>query len=453
MKNLLIIGNSPLPNENTKSRPAAGLRSFQFLSPLLSLNLNILLINIAMPECYEEEPEYKEVENSETFKEITISKNDPALVSKIQKIHDDFGPEALLSVNTYPSYIASQLKSTAAFWADLNGWAMAEAQAQAFKKNSNTYIPHYAKMENEIISRADKFSVVSEAQKYALTGELALIGRLNKETFNYKFVKVIVNGTEWFLNEEEVLNEEANNYQIPVPDDAFTVLWMGGYNTWVDEKTLFNGLEKAMKECKQLYFISTGGEIKGLDNKTFSNFKKLIDESEYKDRFKFLGWVETKNIPYIYKKADIGINVDRKCMETFTGARNRINEMMKFGLPVLTTLGTEISYEIVRFSAGVGVKSGRPELLSNALIDMYRGRNSQQFLEYSQNGQNYIKENCNYKETLKPLIRWLENPRSAPDRNVIVNFGKAGLFKAAVLYIKENGLKKFAKKLIQKFKK
>ncbi len=145
--------------------------------------------------------------------------------------------------------------------------------------------------------------------------------------------------------------------------------------------------------------------------------------------------------------------MDRKCIETFTGARNRINEMMKFGLPVLTTLGTEISYEIVRFSAGVGVKSGRPELLSNALIDMYRGRNSQQFLEYSQNGQNYIKENCNYKETLKPLIRWLENPRPAPDRNVIVNFGKAGLFKAAVLYIKENGLKKFAKKLIQKFKK
>ena len=127
MKRLLIIGNSPLPNENTKSRPAAGLRSFQFLSPILSLNFNIVLINIAMPECYEEEPEYKEVTNSETFTEITISKNDSALVSKIQKIHDDFKPDALLSVNTYPSYLASKLETTAAFWADLNGWCLAEA--------------------------------------------------------------------------------------------------------------------------------------------------------------------------------------------------------------------------------------------------------------------------------------------------------------------------------------
>ena len=110
MKKLLIIGNSPLPNENTKSRPAAGLRSFQFLSPILSLNFNIILINIAMPECYDEEVEYKETIKSESFKEITISKNEPALTSKIQKIHDNFKPDALLSINTYPSYIASQLK-------------------------------------------------------------------------------------------------------------------------------------------------------------------------------------------------------------------------------------------------------------------------------------------------------------------------------------------------------
>ena len=46
----------------------------------------------------------------------------------------------------------------------------------------------------------------------------------------------------------------------------------------------------------------------------------MIDESEYKDRFKFLGWVETKNIPYIYKRANIGINVDKKCTETYKKA-------------------------------------------------------------------------------------------------------------------------------------
>ena len=194
MKKLLIIGNCPLPNENTKSRPAAGLRTFQFLSPILSLNYNTTLINIAMPECYEEQVTYKDINKSDSFREVTISKNSSNLLNKIQEVHDEIKPDAIISVNTHPSYIASLLNSKAALWADLNGWSMAEAQAQAFKKDSNSYIPHYAKMENSIISRADKFSVVSGAQKFALTGELALIGRLNKESFNYKFVKVIVNG-------------------------------------------------------------------------------------------------------------------------------------------------------------------------------------------------------------------------------------------------------------------
>ena len=125
---------------------------------------------------------------------------------------------------------------------------------------------------------------------------------------------------------------------------------------------------------------------------------------------------------------------------------------MKFGLPVITTLGSEISYEVLTHKCGVGVQSARPVQLGNALTNLYRGRNSQEFLEYAKNGKSYIKDHCNYKETLKPLLKWLENPRPAPDRNIVINFGSTGLFKAAVLYIKENGLKKFAKKLVQKIK-
>ncbi|MBD3360641.1 glycosyltransferase [Candidatus Peregrinibacteria bacterium] len=485
MKKILIIGNSPLPDENTRSRPAAGLRTHQFSSPLLKKggtvisdakrafsaekrqNFSIRTVNIAMPECYDQNPGRKEIIHSDKYSQFVIPKNDPGLIRIIQDIHDKFHPDAIIGVNTYPSYIASQIKSRSPLWADLNGWVMAEAQAQAYKIDSNDYISHYYKMEKSILKRADKISAVSETQRFSVIGELAFCGRLNKESFGYKFVHHIPNGTQWFEGENNIKDElkvgsetETNAREIlkKIPENAFVLLWLGGYNTWVDEYTLFKSVEDAVKECKNLYFVSTGGEIKGLDNKTFTKFMNMIDKSKFKDRFIFLGWVDTEVIPYIYKRADCGLNVDRICTETLTGARNRINEMMKFGLPVITTLGSEISYEVPRIGAGIGIPSGKHEKLSEAIVAIYKewrgGRElaSVEFKKYGENGQKYIEEKCNYEYLMKPLMEWLENPRPAPDRGVSVRFGRISSIRGGVKYIKDKGLLNFIKKLLQKFR-
>ncbi|OGJ41903.1 hypothetical protein A3B60_02060 [Candidatus Peregrinibacteria bacterium RIFCSPLOWO2_01_FULL_39_12] len=497
MKRILIIGNCPLPDENTKTRPAAGLRTYQFLKPLLkNKGFNIRLVTIAMPECYGADFARKEDGNgvrfanvslladpsgppvADNFARFSISKNDPELIPYIQKIHDDFSPEVIISVNTYPSYIASLIKSKSPLWSDLNGWIMAEAQAQAYKLDSNDYLSHYYKMERIVIKRADKFSTVSEAQKFALLGELALMGRLNNESFNYQFAHHIPNGIEWFEDELKVLGSggSAENGRKAVgsgvdtgdgisatfksvPRGSFILLWIGGYNTWADEWNLFKGVEDAMKVCDKLYFVSTGGEIEGLDNKTFAKFKKLIEESPFKNRFVFLGWVDTADIPLIYKRASCGINVDKPCIETFTGARNRINEMMKYGLPVITTLGSEISYEVAQHETGIAVKSGDHGLVTDAICALYqewRGgfeHVSMKFKEFGRRGSEYIKENCNYDKTTSSLVGWLENPRSAPDRDVRLKLDKMVSLqnlRSAWRYLKENGFKKSFKKFLQK---
>ena len=471
MKRVLIIGNSPLPEENTSSRPAAGLRTNQFLTPLLKKGgmvvrdkehafsaetrpqFKVQLVTIAMPECYDQKIEPKEIVKGEHFSHFLVSKDDRSLKGSIQKIHDEFQPEVIIGVNTYPSYIASGLDSLAPLWADLNGWIIAEAQAQASKSESNDYLGHYHKIEQQIIKRADKFSTVSMAQKFALIGELADAGRMNKETFTYEFAHEIPNGTVFFEDEKEILEGGEVKKLRNVPEDAFVLLWMGGYNTWVDERTLFKGVEDAMKKCDRLYFVSTGGGIKGLDNKTFASFKKMIEESEFKERFVFLGWVETKAIPYIYKRANAGLNVDRMCVETMTGARNRINEMMKFEVPVITTLGSEISYEAERVNAGIGVPSGRPELLNEAICRMYNlWLADKKILKgHGRHGREYIKKECNYDKIQRPLMKWLENPRPAPDQGVDVKFGSSALIKSGIGYFRKNGLRAFLKKLWQSF--
>lgn len=444
MKKVLIIGSSPLPDENSKSRPAAGLRTWQFFHGLkgaMGEGYDIHLAKIAMPECYD------------TMPENGYSKSDPRLTEKIQKLHDDFKPDVVIGVNTFPSYIAAGLKSEASFWADLNGWIMAEGQAQAYKTDSNDYLGHYHEMEGRVIKKADKFSVVSGAQKYALIGELACIGRLNKETFDFELVSAVANGTEWFEGEREAAEmtvESALRGLPPVlsdlPGDAVKAVWVGGYNTWVDEEVLFHALDKAMADNQNLYFVSTGGEIAGLDNKTFSRFKELVENSKFKERFVFLGWLKTEQMPLLYKVADFGLNVDRMCVETATGARNRINEMMKFGLPVISTLGSEIAHEMQKAGAGVAVKSGDVEALTAAILGMCAERNF-----YGDKGSLYIEEHCNYAVTLKPVIEWLKSGAPvAPDRNVAVNFGKVGRLKAGIRYLRENGIKKFLKKMWQR---
>jgi glycosyltransferase involved in cell wall biosynthesis len=461
MKNLLIIGNSPLPSENTKSRPAAGLRTNQFLVPLLE-GFKVTLVTVAMPECYDENEDEKEISHNENFQHIRISKNNPNLAKRLQEIHDQIHPDAIISVNTHPSFLATQIESPAPLWADLNGWCMAEAQAQAHKLDSNDYLPHYFEMERAILRRADKISCVSEAQKYAVLGELASLGRLNNESFGYKFTYAVANGTEFFDGEDlkekkerEKANDRIEEIFDKVPKEAFIALWLGGYNTWVDEKTLFESLEETMKKCPDFYFVSTGGKIAGLDNKTFAHFQKMIDGSKYKDRFVFLGWVATADIPSIYERANIGLNVDRKCTETYTGARNRINEMMKFGLPVVTTLGSEISFEVDRVKAGMGVKSGRHEELTEAFVVAYhnfKDRHGYKLKEMGENGAKYIADFCNYDELAKPLLNWLENPRPAPDRSVNVKLSGFNIFKSGFRYLRENGLLKSWKKFWQKVK-
>ena len=443
MKRVLLVGNCPLPNENTSCRPAAGLRTHQFLNVLRG-NCIVQLVTIAMPECYGDVIERTEIKHSDNFFEAMISKDDSGLRGFLQRVHDDFEPEIIVSVNTFPSYMVAGIKSQAPFWVDLNGWIMAEAQAQAYKIGSDDYLQHYYEMEKAIVQRADKISVVSRNQGQALLGELAAFGRLNSKTFDYNFVEHIPNGTEMFDSEKNA-GDHAELFA-DVPEDAFVLAWIGGYNTWVDEETLYKGVAAAMKKCKKLYFVSTGGSVDGLDNITFKNFREMISKSDLEERFVFLGWVDTDQIPYIYRRADAGINVDRICTETLTGARNRINEMMKFGLPVITTLGSEIAEEVERVGAGLVVQSGNWKELGEAIVEMYKKHDLEKF---GRNGEIYIEKECNYRVVMKPLISWIKDASAAPDRFRPVNFGKIGKVKSMWRYFQKNGFKKTFSKVLQ----
>lgn len=434
-----------MPEDISENRPAAGIRSYQFLKACEG-KFEIKTVAIEMAP----------VEKAFDESIVRVSKENFA---QVQNVHDEFKPDLILGVNTYPSYVACGLNTSAPIWADLNGWIMAEAEAQAYKIEGDSYLPHYFEFEKRILARADKFSAVSKREADALLGSLAWAGRLNNANFGKELVCHIPNGTEDFLSDKNGVDHGA---LAKIPSGKFNLLWLGGYNTWVDEELLFKGVEKAMEEIPELNFVSTGGAISGLDDKTFARFLELVNASRFKDRFIFLGWVKTSEIPLIYGACNVGLNIDRACVETFTGARNRINEMMKFGLPVITTLGSEIAGECVRVGAGIGI--GRADYsgsgkggargegvatdFSSAILQAFSSWKAGALKEMGARGRKYILEECNFEKVCAPFLGWEGGRTSGPS-----SIGNGGLvdtglskMKAGVEYLKMNGTKKFLEK-------
>lgn len=433
-KRIFILGSGPLPNEKEGIREAAGLRTEQFIRPLQKAGHTIKLVIITNKKPQEEKGESKGI----SF--LRIHRHDKKLISAIKKEIKEYDPELCIGVNTFPAFVMSTCTPDhCPFWADLNGWIMAEAQARSWSENSNDIFANAWRQEKSILKKADKISTVSENQKFAIIGELASLGILRKENFLEEKVFSIPNATKFFdidkiskkiiheaLPKTPYHNVDNNNDKVDITDDnstciqklfkgkkvpenAFIIAWIGGYNNWVDEQTLFDTVSAAMSKDDNVYFVSTGGAIKNIANDTFGRFRQMIDKCQFKDRFIFLGWIETEDMRKIYDEADIGINVDYRCIETETGARNRINEMLKFGLPVITTGGSEIAEVIGKEKAGITVENGNSDILTDAILSMSKMSKKERII-FGTNGQYISEEIFTDTKTLTPLLQYAQNP-------------------------------------------
>jgi len=331
----------------------------------------------------------------------------------------------VLGVNTHPSSRAVKLDTDVPIWCDLNGWVMAEAQSKCHVYADDRYLSHFWKMEQAILDRADILSTVSRAQAHATLGELATRGRLGHKSFGYELVHAIPNAVSEveYRHDFEVLRGTL------VPADAFVVLWAGGYNTWTDVDFLYEALTAAMAEVERLHFVSTGGMIEGHDEITFDRFVERAGASRFRDRFHFVGWVPTEQVPSYYFESDLGINVDSRNYETVFGARNRLNDMMKTGLAVLTTLGTEISEVIAENDLGLTSLLGDAAAFAEQMV--WAAGHPEQLSAMAERARDDVRERFSYARTTAPMRAWAKAPSRAPDGGQRVEFEDIDFFRPA----------------------
>ena len=421
MIKILIFGMSPLPFENEKKAYGTGIRTWQFVLPLIEKGFNIYLISYAIPSAYEKD--FKSILNKNinyknySFTNSILNAKDFENILILKEIFNLFNPDCIIGCTFYPSYVASKLlnniskENQVPFWADLFGHVMAEAQARAFIDNSDDCLFHYWNSEFNILTTADMFSCVSQRQSYALIGELGAVGRLNKYTSGYEFTTTIPCGMpdEEFSYEKNVLRGKNQ-----ISQDDFVVLWTGGYNTWTDVDTLYEGLIKAMNKNPKIKFVSTGGEIPEQDLKTYPHFLELINNGQFKQNFIMNGWINGSDVPNYYFESDLGINIDKNIYEVKLGSKNRILDWMRAGLCVLSSNVCELTEIMENEKIGYTFKAHDSDDLAQKLI--YLSLHKEEVKITGQKAQKFSKENFIFNQTAKPLINWASNPYFAPDK-------------------------------------
>lgn len=413
---ILAIGTGPLYAPDVRVFNGQALRTWHLTKPLVDAGHDVRLVVLPVegqPKPFETD-EVLLARTHGDFPYTQINTIEPAAVQEaLRGIVADFQPEGIVAINHNAVWPASTLPGAIPLWADLNGAMMGEAQVKAKVYKSDDYLQHFWRRMSTILRRGDRFSCVSFKQMYATVGELGAVGRLNQHTANHPFLSVIPNAVcEVFLQEPE-LGLPRKYRGALFPADSFAVLWSGGFNTWTDTRTLAGALSMAMEQESRIRFVATGGAIPGHDEVTYEQFKSEMDRTGFLDRCHFLGWVEWQELAPLYRECDVGINIDGKNYETLLGARNRLTNMMGIGLPVLTTLGTELSEIIEESRLGYVVRIGQVQELADALLRACRSTNERRV--FANRARKFAMEQFSYAATTRGLVQWSEAPATAPD--------------------------------------
>jgi len=187
----MVFGCAPLPFETTNRSYGPGTRTWQLVQPLLDDGHEVQLVAMRIPETF---PEDTPAEQIRTTDRLTYANLDGGLYfggDYARRTAEEFRPEAIVFAHAPASYESCILEPEAPVWIDLCGHVMAEAQAKASVYRDNQYLDYFFDKIRGALLGGDRFSTVSDAQRFALVGELGLLGRLNWQTNHEELIHTI----------------------------------------------------------------------------------------------------------------------------------------------------------------------------------------------------------------------------------------------------------------------
>jgi glycosyltransferase involved in cell wall biosynthesis len=270
-------------------------------------------------------------------------------------------------------------------------------------------------MTMRILARADRVSTVSRRQEEAVLGQLGFVGRLNRRTAGRRLTSVVPCGMD--------AGADAAGQAAPPAETApcekkgageFRICLGGSFNTWMDVATLASGLERAMARRSDIRVIVTGGATPGYSEGLYESFVERMKASGLEGRFEFHGWLANEAVDDVHRSCDVAINCDRWTVEGVFGSRNRIVQWLRLGVPVITSLLTEVSEDLAGAGGVIPFEIGSAESLADAILRTAGDpRGAAESLE---RGRAFVRREYNFERTVRDALEWAAAPEFAPDR-------------------------------------
>ncbi len=413
MSKVLLIGYHPPQLLKKAKIEAAHYRTWQFLQPLLENGHTVLLCAGARGENAELVPVPKAWAAHLTHCPIAFGQN--GWIAELQGAHDQFNPDCIIAVNFSHALYATRLRTDRPLWMDIYGDMLTIMQAGNFRAQSDRGLHTSIAFMRQVLQAGDVFSGCGKPQQHAIVGELAMVGRLNRHTFGYEFVHVVLPGSPPALETPSFRSAPRTLlHQHGIGEDDFVVLWCGGYNTWTDVDTLFKALELAMAQDARLHYVSVGASTYEAPDNVYKRLVDMIEQSPYRERFHMLGWRPWTEMACFYQDSDVGINIDALHYETIYGTRTRLVEMIGAGLPVVTSVGAELSYLLLNQGAALTFEVGDWQVFGHQLVKL--AQNLVLRDQLARAAYAYATHQLSFMTTTAALRAWVRNPTRAPDK-------------------------------------
>lgn len=324
-----------------------------------------------------------------------------------------FRAQAVVALTDAVAGSAAEAVDDIPLWIDWFGHPMAERQMANAVHGNDTSLKDAWLHVLPALLRGDRFSGCSNAQRLAITGELGAAGRLNSRTCGTELVHVLRPALPF--DKEFVRRPEPFLRGNRVSADARIILFSGGYNTWLDEETLFAAVDLVLARDPRAVYVSTGGAIDGHVTVVFERFRKLVGKSAHRDRYVFLGWVGHEDFEQCTLEADVGVVCDRPTLEGELGCRNRLFGWLWGGMrAVSASLSENQKTDLEPQGLVRGVPLGDAEAFAAAIADeLARGRPDD---AQAAERRATLQRACSPAACYAPLLEWARDPQRAPDQ-------------------------------------
>ena len=414
----MLLGVGPLPCYRSRSLFGFGIRTWQFLLPMLKAGHRVILVTFEFGRG-QDPLSIEYVANPMLWGDVIHipiaepnEKNRLRHVAALTQLIHEHEPEAIVTAgSSITSGMATSLPTDLPIWMDLFGDLLAEVQAKAAFVGDEQ-IDFFHRLYLPILRRGDRFSSVADSQRHATVGQLGVVGRLTGASLHENMVYTIpcaIDGDIQPVRGRRLLRGD----QLSRQDVA--LLCTGGFNTWADVDTLIQGVEGAMERSRSVHLVVTGGAIPGHHSEGFDRLKHHIERSPYRNRYHTLGWIPNEDVPSTYFETDLGLNVDLDITESMLGSRNRFLSWMQAGLPFISTTTTEISRILASRNLCYGVPPGRHETLTETIL--HAAEEVQERRQMAIRAQAFVEEHWTFDATTRPLLHWLQRPTIARDRD------------------------------------